>query len=108
MVFQIICNDQIRDILHFWLLKTGSFENEALKNEDRSTKHPDLENEVPKARKKKHPNLETTVGWRTTSLSLAWRKTNQVEVTHAYTPPKVHKTIPSFYFKAMNCLTEHF
>ena len=26
----------------------GSFENEALENEDRSTKHPNLENEAPK------------------------------------------------------------
>ena len=25
----------------------GSFENEALENEDRSTKHPNLENEAP-------------------------------------------------------------
>ena len=25
----------------------GSFENEGLKNEDRSTKHPKLENEAP-------------------------------------------------------------
>ena len=48
----------------------GSFENEALENEDRSTKHP---------------NLETIVGWRTTTvtLSLAWRKPNQVEATDA-------------------------
>ena len=30
-----------------WL---GSFENEALENEDRSTKHPSLENEAPKSR----------------------------------------------------------
>ena len=43
----------------------GSFENEALENEDRSTKHPNLENEAPKTRKRrtqisktKHPNLE--------------------------------------------------
>ena len=27
--------------------QTGSFENEALENEDRSTKHPNLENEAP-------------------------------------------------------------
>ena len=68
----------------------GSYENEALENEDRSTKHPNLENEAPKTRKRstqdsktKHPNLETTVGWRTTTLSLAWRKPNQVEATDA-------------------------
>ena len=30
----------------------GSFENEALENEDRSTKHPSLENEAPKSRKR--------------------------------------------------------
>ena len=28
-------------------VKFGSFENEALENEDRSTKHPNLENEAP-------------------------------------------------------------
>ena len=43
----------------------GSFENEALENEDRSTKYPKLENEAPNSRKRstqnsktKHPNLE--------------------------------------------------
>ena len=43
----------------------GSFKNEALENEDRSTKHPKLENEAPKTRKRstqisktKHPKLE--------------------------------------------------
>ena len=45
--------------------RLGSFENEALENEDRSTKHPNLENEAPKSRKRstqtsktKHPRLE--------------------------------------------------
>ena len=28
-------------------INVGSFENEALENEDRSTKHPKLENEAP-------------------------------------------------------------
>ena len=44
----------------------GSFENEALENEDRSTKHPNLENEAPKTRKRstqisktKHPRSKT-------------------------------------------------
>ena len=31
----------------------GSFENEALKNEDRSTKHQNLGNEAPKTRKRR-------------------------------------------------------
>ena len=30
----------------------GSFENEALENEDQSTKHPKFENEAPKSRKR--------------------------------------------------------
>ena len=36
----------------------ASFENEALENEDRSTKHPKLENEAPKSRKRRPLNLE--------------------------------------------------
>ena len=34
-----------------WVLNVGSFENKALENEDRSTKHPNLEKEAPKTRK---------------------------------------------------------
>ena len=72
----------------------GSFENEALENEDRSTKHPNLENEALKTRKRntqisktKHPKLETTVGRRITTLSLALRKRpNQVEAMDASAP----------------------
>ena len=33
----------------------GSFENEALENEDRSTKHPNLENEDPKTLENEAP-----------------------------------------------------
>ena len=36
----------------------GSFENDALENEDRSTKHPNLENKAPKFRKRRPLNLE--------------------------------------------------
>ena len=50
---------------YMYVSEWGSFENEALENEDRSTKHPNLENEAPKTRKRstqnsktKHPNLE--------------------------------------------------
>ena len=49
----------------------------------------------------KHKRLETTVRWRTTTLSLAWRKPNQVEAMDASTPPKVHRSIPrSIWFLA--------
>ena len=48
-----------------YVVQYGSFENEALENEDQSTKHPKLENEAPKIRKRstqisktKHPKLE--------------------------------------------------
>ena len=34
------------DVIPMVLLVNGSFENEALENEDRSTKHPNLENEA--------------------------------------------------------------
>ena len=36
----------------------GSFENEALENEDRGTKHPKLENEAPKTRQRRPLNRE--------------------------------------------------
>ena len=43
-----------RSLCYAFLAETvetgGSFENEALENEDRSTKHPNLENEAPKSR----------------------------------------------------------
>ena len=37
-----------RDPKYVERYEDGSFENEALENEDRSTKHPKLENEAPK------------------------------------------------------------
>ena len=42
--------------------KFGSFENEALENEDRSAKHPNLENEAPKSRKR------STLNWKPVCL----------------------------------------
>ena len=63
LLFQLICtnNSTFTD----FLLDCSSFENEALENEDQSTKHPNLENEAPKTQerstqdsKTKHPNLE--------------------------------------------------
>ena len=37
----------IGKVRHSQRMNDGSFENEALENEDRSTKHPNLENEDP-------------------------------------------------------------
>ena len=55
------CMLRIEKLIDF----NGSFENEALENEDRSTKHPMLKNEAPKSRKRgtqisktKHPRIE--------------------------------------------------
>ena len=53
-------------MLACWVrVSQGSFENEALENEDRSTKHPNLENEAPyleneapKTQKRRPLNLE--------------------------------------------------
>ena len=75
----------------------GSFENEALENEDQGTKHSNLENEAPvenEALEKEALKLETTVGWITTILRLAWRNPNQVEAADAFAPPKVDKIHP--------------
>ena len=64
----------------------GSFENEALENEDRITKYPNLEKEAPKSRKRstqklenkdpknsktKTPKLETGLSLTNTGQSLA-------------------------------------
>ena len=38
---------------------SSSFENEALENEDRSTKHPNLKNKAPKSQKRSTQNLKT-------------------------------------------------
>ena len=51
--------DQIGTKHLFKSSKHGSFENEALENEDRSTKHPNLENEDPKSRKRSTQNSKT-------------------------------------------------
>ena len=40
---------------------SGSFENEALENEDRSTKHPKLENEAPKIENEAPKTLDTSL-----------------------------------------------
>ena len=68
LLLQLICTNN--NIFTDFLLDCGSFENEPLENEDRSTlnsktKHPNLENKVPKTWKRstqdskmKHPELE--------------------------------------------------
>ena len=43
----------------FTSIGLGGFENEALENEDRSTKHPDLKSEAPKSRKRSTQNSKT-------------------------------------------------
>ena len=97
--FRLYLQTRTRKTVYVQLVfSPGGFENEALENEDRSTKHPNLENEAPKTRKRsiqisktkhpkrengafksrkrstqnsktKHPNLKTTVRWRTTTVS---------------------------------------
>ena len=73
--------------------------------EDRSTKHEarstqistearSTQNSKTKHSKTKHPKLETTVGWITTILRLAWRNPNQVEAADVFAPPKVDKIHP--------------
>ena len=45
--------------IFFHYMVCGSFENEALENEDRSTKHPNLENDAPNSRKQSTENSKT-------------------------------------------------
>ena len=59
-----------RDPKYVERYEDGSFETEALENEDRSTKHPNLKNEAPKTRnrstlnRKRRPlNLENEAPW---------------------------------------------
>ena len=118
--------EEVRDLEHFWhgrlfdhsidmliparLPHGGSFENEALENEDRSTKHPNLENEAPKTRKRstldrkrRPPNLESEApkieneapkSRKRRPQNSKTKHLNQVEVADASTPPKVHKIHP--------------
>ena len=58
----------------------GNVENEALENEDRSAKHPKLENEAPKTRKRstqisktEHPNLENEALKTRKESTLNWK-----------------------------------
>ena len=69
----------------------GSFENEALENEDRSTKHPKLENEAPKTRKRstqisktKHPRSKTKhpKSRKRSTLNLRKRSTQNSKTKH--------------------------
>ena len=69
----------------------GSFENEALENEDRSPKHPKLENEAPKTRKRssqisktKHPRSKTKhpKSRKRSTLNLRKRSTQNSKTKH--------------------------
>ena len=112
--FNLLTHLQLRtlELCNHWIvllhLKVVSkTKTEARSTQISKTKHPKLENEAPKSRKRstyrkrstqisktKHPKLETTVGWITTILRLAWRNPNQVEAADASAPPKVHKIHP--------------
>ena len=82
-------------------LRKGSFENEALENNNQSTKHPSLENGAPKTRKQSTQNSKPLYIQGQQLKSLAWRKPNQVEAMDASAPPKVHQSIPwSIWFLA--------
>ena len=102
-----LCNHRIV-LLH--LKVVSKTKTEARSTQISKTKHPKLENEAPKSRKRstqnsktkhlsktKHPKLETTVGWTTTILRLAWRNPNQAEAADAFAPPTSTKSIPRLY-----------
>ena len=49
----------------------GTFENEVLENEDRSTKHPNLENEAPKTPKQSTQNSKPVCALKTRDSPLS-------------------------------------
>ena len=53
------------------LREEGSFENEALEKEDRSTKHPNLKNEAPKIRKQSTQNSKPVCALKTRDSPLS-------------------------------------
>ena len=79
--------------------RQGSFENEALENEDRGTKYPKLENEAPSIEnedpqisKTKHPNLENEdPKTRKRSTWIRWRQRMRPHLQRST------KSIPRFY-----------
>ena len=84
---------------YLWQIERGSFENEdrSTSTQISKTKHLNLENEVPIENEAPKTQLETTVGWITTILRLAWRHPNQVEAVDAFAPPKVDIIHPKVY-----------
>ena len=56
----------------------GSFENEALENEDRSMKHPNLENEAPKTRKRSTQKLDTGLSFINTRPMLIQQESSTI------------------------------
>ena len=65
----------------------GSFENEALENEDRSTKHPNLENEAPKTRKRSTQNSKTKTP-KTRNRSVLYKQRLMLKHKHVCVPKK--------------------
>ena len=80
-------------------------EHEAPKTRKRSTqisktRHPRLENEAPKSRN--HCRLKNY------NIKSCMTQAEPGGGNALSAPPKVHKSIPRFYFKPANCLTERF
>ena len=56
----------------------GSFEKGALEKEDRSTKHPNLENEAPKTRKRSTQKLDTGLSFINTRPMLIQQESSTI------------------------------
>ena len=85
--FFVVCGNK------FLRFEMGSFENEALENEDRNTKHPNRENEVPKSRN--HCTLKDN------NFKSCMMQAKAGGGNEASAPSKVHQSIPrSIWFLA--------
>ena len=74
--------------------KHSKTKTEARRTQISKTKHPKLKNGAPKTRKRSTQISKTKYVEGPTTLSLAWRKPNQVEATDESAPSKVHQSIP--------------
>ena len=85
-------------------MKVGNFDNKALENEDRSTKHPNLENEAPKSRKRstqisktEHPNLENEAP-KSRKRSTQDSKTKHPNLENEALKSRNHRTLKDYNF----------
>ena len=74
------------------VVKRGSFEKEALENEDRSTKHPNLENEAPKTRKGSPQNSKPVCPIKTRDSPFSSHHQQESSTTNEYYTSRITRS----------------